>query len=78
MLRNKEQLMFIIQPNEINRLIMCFLDPSLMSQEHSSASGDISHYQDPVYALFNPDKNDDSMLKRESLVHINIVHMSFF
>ena len=52
--------MFIIQPTEINKLIQCFLDPSLMLQEHSSANGDISKYQDPVYALFNPEKNEES------------------
>lgn len=52
--------MYIIQPPEINKLLQCFLDPSLMLQEHSSAQGDITNYPDPIYALFNPDKADDS------------------
>ena len=60
MLRNKDHLLYVVQPPEINRLIQCFLDPSLMSQEQGSTQGDSSMFQDPVYMLFHPEKNEDS------------------
>ena len=61
MLKKEDQLLYTVQPTQLNKLLCCFLDPSLMIQEQTAPHGDISNYNDPVYMLFNPNTKDSKI-----------------
>ena len=63
----QDQLLYIVQPAPLNRLICCFLDPSLMNKEEPGP--DAENYMDPLHSLFNSTARDDS--KKQLIVMWN-------
>jgi hypothetical protein len=56
-----DQLLYIVQPFNINKVICAFLDPAHhMIHETSVINNDSSNYDDPIFAFFNPETKDIS------------------